>query len=264
MTGFQTDSISRETRDDVAIFTLNAPERLNPLSDEMRAALLEALETAMADQGIRAIVLTGAGGNFTAGSDIRQLAVSADPDPARSRRRLIPLHRLIELVAGGPKPVIAAVEGVAFGAGLSIAAACDFVVAGEGARFGAAFGKIGLTADCGLIWSLPQRVGRTLARDLLFTGRPVTAEEAHRIGIVDQLVPPGNALATALAKAGDYRDVAPLSIAAMKFAFAQGPAPLSEALALELQQQPMLSMTSDHAEGVAAFREKRPARFTGH
>jgi enoyl-CoA hydratase/carnithine racemase len=121
-----------------------------------------------------------------------------------------------------------------------------------------------LTADCGLIWSLPQRVGRTLARDLLFTGRPVTAEEAHRIGIVDQLVPAGNALATALAKAGDYRDVAPLSIAAMKFAFAQGPGRLSESLALELQQQPMLSMTGDHAEGIAAFREKRPARFTGH
>ncbi len=260
----QTEDIIRETRDDVAILTLNAPDRLNPLSDEMRAALLDAVETAMADQGLRAIVLTGAGGNFTAGSDIRQLAVSATPDPARSRRRLIPLHRLIEMVAGGPKPVIAAVEGVAFGAGLSIAAACDFVVAGDGARFGAAFGKIGLTADCGLVWSLPQRIGRTLARDLLFTGRSVLAEEAHRIGIVDQLVPTGNALAAALEKAADYRGVAPLSIAAMKFAFAQGPGPLSEALALELQQQPMLSMTGDHAEGIAAFREKRPARFKGN
>jgi len=259
----QIEAVTRETRDDVAILTLNDADRLNALSDEMRAALLTGVEAAMADQGIRAIVVTGAGGNFSAGGDMRQMIVSATPDPARTRRRLMPLHRLIELVASGPKPVIAAVEGAPFGAGLSLAAVCDFVVAGHGARFGAAFSKIGLASDCGLVWSLPQRVGRTLARDLLFTGRQVMAEEAHRIGIVDQLVPAGHALATALEKAVDYHGVAPLSIAAMKFAFAQGPGSLSEVLALEQQQQPMLSMTGDHAEGLAAFREKRPAKFTG-
>jgi enoyl-CoA hydratase/carnithine racemase len=138
------------------------------------------------------------------------------------------------------------------------------VIAGEGVRFGAAFGKIGLTADCGLLWSLPQRVGRTMARDIMFTGRPVKADEALRIGIIDKLVPAGEAVAAAVAKAGEYRGIAPLAIAAMKSAFVQGPGPLSDALALETQQQPMLSMTSDHAEGVAAFREKRSAVFTGH
>ncbi|MCP1472338.1 enoyl-CoA hydratase/carnithine racemase [Sphingobium sp. OAS761] len=257
------EAVMRETRNDVAILTLNDVARLNTLSDEMRAALLAQVEEAMADQDIRVIVITGAGGNFSAGGDMRQMIVSSTPDPTRTRRRLMPLHRMIELVASGPKPVIAAVEGAAFGAGLSLAAVCDFVVAGDGARFGAAFGKIGLASDCGLVWSLPQRVGRTVARDLLFTGRPVLAEEAYRIGIVDRLVPAGTALATALEKAVDYKAVAPLSIAAMKFAFAQGPSSLGEVLALEQQQQPMLSMTADHAEGVAAFREKRPARFTG-
>jgi len=250
--------------EDVRILTFDDPQRLNALSDDMRASLLRALETAMADTDARAIVLTGAGANFTAGADIRQLALSAPPDPARYRRRLTPLHRAIELVAGGPKPVIAAVEGVAFGAGLSIASACDFVVAGDNARFGAAFGKIGLTADCGLAWSLPQRVGRTLARDIMFTGRAIEAEEAHRIGIVDRLVPAGSALTAALEKVATYREIAPLSIAAMKAAFAQGPGSLSEVLALEAQQQPMLGMTQDHAEGIAPFRERRAARFTGH
>lgn len=258
------DHVLRSMQDDVCVLTLNDAQRMNPLSDEMRAALLAALEAAMTDPEVRAIVLAGAGANFTAGADIRQLMLSSTPDPARSRRRLMPLHRAIELIAGGPKPVIAAVEGVAFGAGLSIAAACDFVIAGEGVRFGAAFGKIGLTADCGLLWSLPQRVGGTMARDIMFTGRPVKADEALRIGIIDKLVPAGEAVAAAVAKASEYRGVAPLAIAAMKSAFVQGPGPLSDALALETQQQPMLSMTSDHAEGVAAFREKRSAVFTGH
>lgn len=252
-----------QTYDDVRVLTLNDAERLNPLSDEMRAAVLEGLEAAMADQEIRTIVLTGAGGNFTAGADIRQLNPSAGSDPARYRRRLTPLHRAIEIISGGPKPVIAAVEGAAFGAGLSIAAACDLVIAGEGVRFGAAFGKIGLTADCGLVWSLPQRVGRTLARDIMFTGRPVKADEAQRIGIIDTLVPTGEALSAAIAKAADYRGIAPLSIAAMKAAFVQGPGPLSQALALEAHQQPMLSMTRDHIEGIAAFHEKRAPRFRG-
>jgi enoyl-CoA hydratase/carnithine racemase len=257
----ETEIVIRERRDDIAVITLNDPERMNPLSDAMRAGLLREFEAALADDAIRTIVLTGAGGNFTAGADIRQLALPGGPDPARSRRRLAPLHRLIELIAGGPKPVIAAVEGAAFGAGVSIAVASDFLIAGDGARFGAAFGKIGLTADCGLIWSLPQRVGRSIARDLMFTGRPVKADEALAIGLVDRVVPAGSAIKAALAKAADYRAVAPLSIAAMKAAFAQGPGPLSAALALETQQQPMLSMTMDHAEGIAAFREKRAAVF---
>ncbi|MDR7156442.1 enoyl-CoA hydratase/carnithine racemase [Sphingobium xenophagum] len=259
-----TGHIISERRNDVCIITLNDPERLNPLSDEMRGALVPALEAAMWDNSVRVVVLTGAGGNFTAGADIRQLSVSGHPDPLRSRRRLVPLHRAVELIAAGPKPVITAVEGACFGAGLSFAAASDFVIADETARFGAAFGKIGLTADCGLIWSLPQRVGRTLARDLMFTGRPVKIEEAERIGLVDRQVPAGIALASALEKVAEYRSIAPLSIAAMKSAFAQGPGSLAEALALEQQQQPMLSMTSDHAEGINAFREKRSTSFTGN
>jgi len=253
--------VRSERNGDLAILTLDEPSRMNPLSDAMREGLLAAFEAAVADDAVRTLILTGAGGNFTAGADIRQLGLDGPPDPVRSRRRLTPLHRLIELVAGGPKPVITAVEGAAFGAGLSIAMASDHVIAGDGVRFGAAFGKIGLTADCGLTWSLPQRVGPAMARDLLFTGRPVEATEALAIGLVDAVVPTGEALAAAIAKADHYRAIAPLSIAAMKAAFAQGPGPLAATLALERQQQPMLSMTADHAEGIAAFREKRKPDF---
>lgn len=258
-----TAPVRSERIEDVIVLTLDDPEKMNPLSEPMRDALHDLLDQAMNDTEARAVIITGAGGNFTSGGDLTQLMGDEAPDPARSRRRLVPLHRIVELVAGGPKPVIAAVEGCAFGAGLSIAAACDFAILGEGARLSAAFGKVGLTADTGLVWSLPQRVGRTVARDMMFTARSIKAKEAVEIGLGDQLVEAGGALAAALAKAAEYRVVAPLMIAAVKAAFVEGPGSLAAALALERQQQPLMRMTSDHAEGLAAFREKRSARFTG-
>jgi enoyl-CoA hydratase/carnithine racemase len=230
----------------------------------MRVDLLAAIEAAHLDPAVRTLVLTGAGGHFTAGADVRQMEnPGGGIDPDRFRRRLIPLQRAIELIAGGPKPVVAAVEGNAFGLGLSFALACDYLVASETARFAAAFGKIGLTADCGLAWTLPQRVGISAARDIMFTARPVKADEALRIGMVDAVVPAGGALDAAFAKAGEYRVIAPLALSAMKSAFVLGPGSLAETLALERQQQPMLSMTGDHAEAIAAFKEKRAASFTG-
>jgi 2-(1,2-epoxy-1,2-dihydrophenyl)acetyl-CoA isomerase len=256
--------IAAERHGDVLVLTLDDPGRLNSISDEMRAGLLAAIEAAHLDPEIRSLVLTGAGGNFSAGGDIKQMEnPGGGSDPDRFRRRLIPLHRVVELIAGGPKPVIAAVEGIAFGAGLSLAAACDHVVAGDTARFAASFGKVGLTADCGLVWTLPQRTGLIIARDMLLTARQVAADEALRIGIIDRLVPAGGALEAALAKAAEYRPVAPLAISAMKHAFAQGPGSLAETLSLERQQQPMLSMTEDHKEGIAAFKEKRAPVLRG-
>ena len=252
-----------DTQDDVAILTLNDPEAMNALSDDMRQGLRERLESAFADNAVRSVVLTGAGGNFSAGADLRQLGNTVPNDPNRSRRRMLALQRSIELIAGGPKPVICAVEGVAFGAALSLALACDYFIIGEEARLGATFGKVGLTADCGLLWSMPQRIGRSLTRDILFTARPVKAAEAISIGLADQQVEAGTAVTAALAKAAEYRNVAPLTIAALKSALVAGPGSLSEMLALEREQQPMLIMSDDHAEGLSAFWEKRPPRFVG-
>lgn len=252
-----------ERRGPTSIITFNDPQRLNPLSDTMRFQAIAALEAEMADDAIRVVILTGAGGKFSAGADIRQMQGGQGPDPARSKRRLEPLHRLVRLVVGGPKPVIAAVEGLAFGAGLSLAAACDFVISGGDARFGAAFGKIGLTADCGLLWSLPQRIGLARAKDMMLTGKPLLAPAALEVGLVDRVVAPGQALEAAIGKASDYLDTAPLSIAAIKAGLAQGPTDIETFLRIELDQQPMLSMTADHSEGRLAFVEKRKPRFVG-
>lgn len=255
--------VRTELVEDMAVLTLDAGKPMNPISDEMRADLLSAVEAAIADPAVRALVLTGAGANFSSGSDFAQLAVPGGFDPERYRRRLLPLHRLIELIASGPKPVVAAVEGAAFGAGLSIAAACDFFIASETARFGAAFGKVGLVADCGLMWSLPSRVGATTARDLLLTARTLDGQQGHAIGLCDALAPADGTLEAALSKAREYRNVAPLSIAAMKTALANGPPSLAEALAFERLQQPMMSITADHQEAVKAFGEKRLPNFSG-
>jgi enoyl-CoA hydratase/carnithine racemase len=252
-----------ETQEDVAILTLNDPEAMNALSDDMRQGLRERLEAAFADNAVRSVVLTGAGGNFSAGADLRQLGSVVPNDPNRSRRRILALQRSIELIAGGPKPVVCAVEGVAFGAALSLALASDYFIISANARLGATFGKVGLTADCGLLWSMPQRIGRTLTRDILFTARPVKAAEAISIGLADQQVEVGTALSAALTKAAEYRSVAPLTIAALKSALVDGPGSLSDILALEREQQPMLMMSDDHAEGIAAFWEKRAPQFTG-
>lgn len=250
-------------KDGVAVISLDEPTKLNPLSDRMRDGLAAAVKTAMTDPAIRCLILTGEGGNFTAGADVRQLALGGPPDPARSRRRIETLHGIIQDIVTGPKPVICAVEGAAFGAGLSFASASDFLIVSETARFGAAFGKIGLTADCGLIWTMPQRIGLSAARDLMFTGRRIDAAEALALGFADKKVDEGKALEAAFAKADEYAAIAPLAIAAMKSAFASGASSLLDVMNLEKNQQPMLSMSHDHHEGIAAFREKRPAKFEG-
>lgn len=256
-------TVLAEDRGPIRIITLNEPDRLNPIGDETRVALLAALTEADADAQVRVIVLTGAGGNFSAGADVRQLAEMGEPNPSRSKRRMRPLQDAVRLLAGGAKPAVAAVEGAAFGAGLSLVAACDWVVAAEGARFGAAFGRIGLAPDCGLLWSLPQRIGGVLTRDLIFTGRPVAQDEALRIGLADQPASASGALDLALAKAEQYLGTAPLTIAATKTALAELPGALDRALGIEAHQQPMLSMSADHREARDAFMAKRKPEFRG-
>lgn len=257
------DLVLREHRGSFVILTMNEPARMNPFSDRLREQLSDALAEVMADSSARVVIVTGAGGQFCVGADVRELAKSGGPDPLRSRRRLGVLQNVIRQVATGPLPVIAAVEGAAFGAGLSLAAACDHVIVAEGARFGGAFGKIGLAPDCGILWSLPQRIGLSRTRDLIFTGQQLDAASAHRIGLADALVGKGEALAAALAKAETYLGTAPLSIAATKVAVAQLPGGLEETMAIELHQQPLLSGTADHAEARTAFMEKRPPVFRG-
>ena len=158
------------------------------------------------------------------------------------------------------KPVIAAVEGWAAGAGLSLALCCDTVIAAKDARFAAGFGKVGLIADLGLPCTLPARVGMGRARQILLYGEPVAAQEAERIGLVDQVAPSGQALAHALERARLFAGSAPLPVALTKRFLAEG---LDAALERERDLQTALFLTADHAEGRDSFLAKRKLEFKG-
>lgn len=247
--------IDRDGR--TVILTLNNPARRNALAIEMRQALAEAWESIEADTDLRAVVLTGAEGTFCAGGDIAGMSAT---DLAAGRERFRLTLRLVKLIAHGSKPVIAAVEGVAVGAGLSLAMLCDTVVAAEDARFAAGFGAIGLVPDFGLVHTLPLRIGQGRARQLLLYGERLDARAAERAGLVDHVVARGQALPTALARAARFADMAPLPVALTRAYLARG---LDAALDWERETQSALFATTDHAEGKAAFLAKRKPVFTG-
>lgn len=250
------------TRDGaITLLTLDNPKSRNALSGEMVVALTEALLEAGADTTCRAIVLSGAGGHFCSGGDVSAMAV--ERPILGSRLRIERAHRIVRLLVGGPKPVIAAVEGVAFGLGLSLAMASDYVVAARGSKLCAVFGKVGLMPDMGLMWTLPQRVGLAHAKQLFFSARSVEADEALAVGMVDEVVEVGNALDAALEQARQMAAAAPLPVALTKAAYAKGAATLEDVLRAEVDGQPALYLSADHQEGVAAFREKRSATFHG-
>lgn len=246
----------------VATITLDRPEALNALTIPMKRALLAALEAVAADRSIRAVVLTGAGRAFCAGQDLRErLEPGAPPLGEELRERYNPIVLALRAL---PQPVVAAVNGVAAGAGASLAFACDLRVAADTARFVLAFDRIGLVPDSGATWTLPRLVGAGRAAELALLGDAVTAEEALRIGLVGRVVPadelPGAARDLALRLAAG----APAALAATKRLLADAfDRDLAAALEAEAEAQDALGRTADHAEGIAAFTEKRPPRFSG-
>jgi enoyl-CoA hydratase/carnithine racemase len=247
-----------ETRDDaVAVLTLNEPGKRNALTPAMRVALAEAIDRIERDPSIRAVVITGGAKAFSAGGDLTNMQSDG---LAGGRERFRILHEIVRAIVKSSKPYIAAVEGWAAGAGFSLALCCDTIVAGEGARFVAAFPKVGLVADAGLLVSLPARVGIGRARQILLYAEPVDATTALAIGLVDQVVQDGTALTGALARARAFEVLAPLSTAVTKEFLARG---IDDALDWERSTQAALFQTADHAEGKAAFLEKRRPVFQG-
>ncbi|MAO90033.1 MAG: enoyl-CoA hydratase [Rhodospirillales bacterium] len=244
----------------VRVITMDQPDTRNALTPDLRDALLGSMEDAVADADCRAIVLTGSGKSFCAGGDLNSLPES---DPAAIRLRLSTSHRLVRLVAAGPKPVVAAVQGYAFGAGLSLACACDLVFATPNASFGAVFGKVGLTGDMGLLWSLPQRIGIAETKRLMFRSGTLTAAQALQLGLVDEVAQEGDVVDAAVAAAGAFLETAPLSIAAAKDILARGPAPLDDVLKAEIDHQILLFSSRDFSEGRRAFQERRQPGFVG-
>lgn len=242
----------------VAVVTLDEPERMNCLSLPLRAQLLETLAAIDRDPEVRVAVLTGAGGNFCAGGDIASM--SQPIGIAAGRKRLDDAAGIVRAMACASKPLVAAVEGWAAGAGLSLCMLCDTVVASSAARFKAGFGGVGLMADMALLHTLPRRIGDGRARTMLLYGEQVDAVTGHVWGLVDVLAEPGKALDSAIERAGLLEKQAPLALAVTRAQLARG---IDDALAAERELQPLLFQSQDHAEGRTAFLERRPAHFRG-
>lgn len=255
--------VTESIEDSVAVLRMNAPQKINAISFDMREALIAALQRCFADDQCCAIVLAGAGGNFSAGGDIKSERPAPEALARVVRHKLSKLQELVRVVANGPKPVVAAVEGKAMGAGMSLALACDAVIAADNTQFGAVFGKVGLVPDAGILYTLPRRVGGARAQQLLLSARLVGATEAHGMGLADAVVPAAELIGHACEEAKRLSAIAPLTLAAIKSLGTGGCGSLEAAFNEELRLQPLLSMSSDNAEARAAFAQKRKPVFRG-
>lgn len=245
----------------VAAVTLTNLKTRNALSRELLTELADQLDALGGDAACRAIVLTGAAGHFCSGGDVSGMAAERTLMVGRTRMTLG--HRVMRAIVGGSKPVIAAVDGYAAGAGLSLAAAADYVVSSTNAKYVSSFAKVGLIPDLGLLWSLPQRIGLAEAKRMFATARVVQAEEALQLGLADVMVAPDALLPRALEIALEFSAGAPLPMALMKAAYASGIANFEDVLRTEMDNQAALYLTKDHREAVSAFLEKRAPQFRG-
>jgi len=246
----------------VATVTLNRPDALNALTVPMKQALLAAFRRLEREKPIRAVVLTGAGRAFCAGQDLRErLEPGAAPLGVEVRERYNPIIRAMR---GLPKPIVAAINGVAAGAGASLALASDIRIASETASFALAFGRVGLVPDSGATWFLPRLVGSARAAELALLNDPVSAPDALRLGLVGRVVAADQLALEAKAIAARLAAGAPKAIALTKRALdAAWDHDLDATLEYEAHLQDLAGRTKDHAEGMAAFIEKRQPRFTG-
>jgi 2-(1,2-epoxy-1,2-dihydrophenyl)acetyl-CoA isomerase len=248
-----------EDRDGVRTLTLNRPHRKNAIDARLWRELADALRAAGRDDGVRALVLTGAGGAFCSGADI---GVPEDVHPRRKLARLtdvaLALHEL-------SVPTVAKVTGVAVGAGWNLALGCDFVVATPESRFCQIFAKRGLSVDLGGSWLLPKLVGLQQAKRLVLLADMIDADEAHTLGLVTWVSPADEIDGFVDELAGRLADGPPFALAQSKALLNDGAnATLAEALANEARAQPGNFATSDSGEAYAAFATKREPQFTGH
>lgn len=246
----------------VLILSNNNVAARNALSPEFYAAVTTALQQAAADSSVGAIILTGEGGHFCAGGDLRQLAKRRELPEAERREKLEGLHDLIRAVRDCPKPVIAAVEGAAAGAGLSLALACDMLVAAKNSMFSVAYIKVGLTPDGGATAFLAEFVSRQVLTELCLTGERLSGERLHALGAVNRLAEPGQAVDVARALAQQIAQGPELATARIKqLCSGAVHSTLAQQLELEAQYMVQSQMTEESREGIGAFLDKRAADF---
>ena len=244
------------------VLTLSNPESRNALSTEMYAAGIEALSVAEGSRDVRSVVITGEGKVFSAGGNLQRLQANRQRPPEVQAQSVEGLHSWIESIRTFPKPVIAAVEGAAAGAGFSLALACDLIVAAEDAVFVMAYSNVALSPDGGASWTLSQALPRQLVSELLLAGERVAARRLHELGVVNRLTPSGSALDEALALAEKLNAKAPNALGSIKEL-------INEAAGATLNQQ--LANERDHLVrnlhhpnggiGIAAFLAKKSPEY---
>ena len=254
-------SVKLEISDGIAVVTLDRPEKLNALSDEMYDRLYQYLQEIAADSTVRAVILTGAGPSFCSGGDVTNMR---EFDPVAARARTHTRHRVILALQNLEKPVIAAVRGSCYGIANALALACDIIVASDTSKFCFVFKRVGIVPDGGTIFFLTQYLGIGRAKELVYTARPFGADEARDMGIVARVVPDAaledeaHKLARELADSATYA----LVLAKKMFQSMYMP-PLETVLEAEKVALTVLRQTHDHKEAVAAFKEKRRPKFIG-
>ena len=244
------------------VLTLSDPEHRNALGPEMYAAGVEALSVAESSPEVRSVVITGEGAQFSAGGNLQRLRANRRQPPEAQAQSIEGLHSWIEAIRTFPKPVIAAVEGAAAGAGFSLALACDFIVAAQDAVFVMAYSNVALSPDGGATWSLTRALPRQLAGELLMTGERIGASRLHELGVVNRVTAPGAALDEALALAQRVNERAPNALASIKELMNDAAAAhFSRHLADERDHFVRNLHHANAGIGIAAFLAKQPPRY---
>jgi enoyl-CoA hydratase/carnithine racemase len=257
-----TPVLVRQRAGPIALLELSRPDVLNAMNSRLGEDLVQAFDALSRDEAVRCVVVTGAGMRaFSVGGDLKERDGKSD---AWWRDHHQIFERLVDLMLRCRIPIIAAVEGYALAGGLEIALLCDFIIAGDGAVFGLPEVTRGIFPGGGATQLLPRRISPALAKELIFTGRRIDARAAREAGLVNQLVPAGQARERALAVAAEISMNAPIAVQEAKRAIDAGAQmPLEQGLKLSLEAYAKVYSSQDRLEGVRAFNEKRPPRFIG-
>lgn len=255
-------SIEFTKQDGIATVMLNRPEKKNAMLIGMRDRIAEIADEINDDDEIRVAILTGAGSDFCAGADVSEMAKGGIGGSLFKARHM---QRAIKGLGRVQKPMIGAVRGVAVGMGLSMALACDYVIATDTLRFGAVQRKIGLCPDAGNVWFLQRSLGIAKAKEIVYSARMVGAAEALELGLIAKLVPDAELMNEALALARTFADAPTLAVSTAKRMFdVAATMTLDQFMDFEGSTVPLIAQSEDFKEGTRAFMERRPPRFTGN
>lgn len=255
------EAIIYKVSDRIATITMNRPKSLNSMSLDMVEGFIRSLQEAETDSQVRVVVVTGSGRAFSAGGDLKTLDELHTTE--ERRQFIVKVGTIVKLIHDMSKPVIAMVNGVAAGAGFNLALACDMAYAADNAKFIQSFVNVGLSPDCGGFYYLAKAVGMAKAKELMLTARPVGAQEAEHLNLVNGVFAQEELEAATMKLAARLAEAAPLAVAMTKKAVNDYSASLEETLTFESLASSSLLGTVDFKEGVTAFAEKRAPRFLG-